>query len=61
LNKVEDVPEWSKGPVRRPVDIGDSFHNSGMVLITDLKSDKYLDQSNKRKNKTQDNNEKNET
>lgn len=43
MSKEEDVPEWSKGPVRRPVDIGDSFHDSGMVLITDRKSDRYLD------------------
>lgn len=43
MSKEEDVPEWSKGPVRRPVDIGNSFHDSGMVLITDPKSDKYLD------------------
>jgi len=27
---------------RRPVDYGESFHESGMTLITDPRSDRYL-------------------
>ena len=34
---------WS---IRRPVDISEDFHKSGMVLITDLRSDKYLNKKN---------------
>ncbi len=44
----EQPPEWTKGPVRRPVDIADSFHESGMVLITDPRSDKYLNRIHER-------------
>jgi hypothetical protein len=44
----EAPPEWTKGPVRRPVDIGDSFHESGMYLITDPRSDKYLERIRKK-------------
>ena len=39
---TEEPPEWTKGPVRRPVDIGDSFHDSGFYLITDPRSDRIL-------------------
>ncbi len=28
--------------IRRPVDYGESFHESGMTLITDPRSDRYL-------------------
>ncbi len=28
--------------IRRPVDYGKSFHESGMTLITDPRSDRYL-------------------
>jgi len=28
--------------IRRPVDYGTSFHESGMTLITDYRSDRYL-------------------
>ena len=42
----ESPPEWSKGPVRRPVDMGDTFKNEGWehcrFLITDPRSDAYL-------------------
>lgn len=44
----EQPPEWTKGPVRRPVDIADSFHESGMYLITDPRSDKYLNRIHER-------------
>ena len=44
----EQPPEWTKGPVSRPVDIADSFHDSGMVLITDPRSDKYLNRIRKK-------------
>ena len=39
---TEAPPEWSKGPIRRPVDISADYHASGMVLITDPRSDRYL-------------------
>ena len=40
----EAPPEWTKGPVRSPVDISDDFHASGMTLITDPRSDVFLRQ-----------------
>ena len=45
---TEEPPEWTKGPVRRPVDIGDSFHASGMYLITDPRCDVFLRQYRER-------------
>ena len=43
---TEPPPEWSNGPVRRPVDMSDSFKKEGWeycrVLITDPRSDVYL-------------------
>ena len=30
--------------IRRPVDLGDSFKKSGMTLITDPASDRYLNE-----------------
>ena len=45
---TEEPPERTKGPVRRPVDIGDSFHASGMYLITDPRSDRILKQIHER-------------
>jgi len=44
----ESPPEWTKGPVRRPVDISDDFHASGMTLITDPRSDRYFKQADER-------------
>ena len=45
---TETPPEWTKGPVRRPVDMSDSFKKEGWehcrVLITDPRSDLYLRQ-----------------
>jgi hypothetical protein len=34
--------------IRRPVDYAESFHESGMVLITDPRSDRYLSQIHER-------------
>jgi hypothetical protein len=34
--------------VRRPVDYADDFHKSGMTLITDPRSDRYLRQIHER-------------
>ena len=46
---TEPIPEWANGkPIRRPVDIGDGFHESGMVLITDPRSDRLLNQIHER-------------
>ena len=45
---TEAPPEWTLGPVRRPVDIGENFHASGMTLITDPRSDRYLRQYRER-------------
>ena len=39
---TEQIPPWARGPIRRPVDISNEFHASGMVLITDPRSDIYL-------------------
>ena len=45
---TETPPEWTKGPVRRPVDMSDTFKQEGWehcrVLITDPRSDVYLRQ-----------------
>ena len=45
---TETPPEWTKGPVRRPVDMSDSFKKEGWehcrVLITDPRSVLYLRQ-----------------
>ena len=42
---TETPPEWTKGPVRRPVDMSDTFKQEGWehcrVLITDPRSDLY--------------------
>ena len=35
-----------KHQIRRPVDISDTFKKSGMTLITDIASEKYLKPSN---------------
>ena len=49
---TETPPEWTKGPVRRPVDMSDSFKREGWeyckFLITDPRSDEYLRQSYER-------------
>ena len=43
---TETHPEWTKGPVRRPVDMSDSFKKEGWdhcrFLITDPRSDVFL-------------------
>lgn len=36
-----------KQQIRRPVDISKTFRNSGMTLITDPASDRYLNASSK--------------
>ena len=42
----ESPPEWTKGPVRRPVDMSETFKKEGWeycrFLITDPRSDAYL-------------------
>ena len=42
----ESPPEWTKGPVRRPVDMSETFNTEGgeycRFLITDPRSDAYL-------------------
>ena len=42
----ESTPEWTKGPVRRPVDMSETFKKEGWeycrFLITDPRSDAYL-------------------
>ena len=49
---TETPPEWTKGPVRRPVDMSDTFKQEGWeycrVLITDPRSDVYLRQCRER-------------
>ena len=46
---TEPPPEWAtQKQVRRPVDISDGFHESGMVLITDPRSDRLLNQIHER-------------
>ena len=48
----EAPPEWSKGPVRRPVDMSDTFKQEGWehcrFLITDPRSDVFLRQYHER-------------
>ena len=45
----ESPPEWTKGPVRRPVDMSETFKKEGWeycrFLITDPRSDAYLKRS----------------
>ncbi len=47
---TESPPEWTKGPVRRPVDMSETFKKEGWehcrFLITDPRSDAYLRQFN---------------
>ena len=42
----ESPPEWTKGPVRRPVDMSETFKKEGWeycrFLITDPRSDAYI-------------------
>ena len=50
---TESPPDWAKGgPIRRPVDMSDSFKREGWeyckFLITDPRSDEYLRQSYER-------------
>ena len=49
---TEPPPEWSKGPVRRPVDMSDTFKQEGWehcrFLITDPRSDVFLRQYRER-------------
>ena len=49
---TEATPEWAMGPIRRPVDMSDSFKREGWeyckFLITDPRSDEYLRQSYER-------------
>jgi len=46
---IEKPPEWANGkPIRRPVDMADWFKKSGMYLITDPRSDKYLNRIHER-------------
>ena len=48
----EAPPEWSKGPVHRPVDMSDTFKQEGWehcrFLITDPRSDVFLRQYRER-------------
>ena len=50
-SKPEVPPEWTKGPVRRPVDMSEEFKENGWdhckYLITDPRSDKYLQKHKK--------------
>ena len=50
-SKLEEPPAWTQGPVRRPVDMSESFKKDGWehckYLITDPRSDKYLQKHKK--------------